>query len=92
MRGYRIELGEVVTALRSVPGVVDAAVVSTGDALHAFHTGRSIPSSAMRLALRALLPAYMTPATIVWVESLPTNVNGKTDHGALDRLVAGHRS
>ncbi|MFJ3517038.1 amino acid adenylation domain-containing protein [Streptomyces sp. NPDC090131] len=87
IRGYRIELGEVESALSALPGVRSAAVVVREDTpgvkrLVGYVTGPVEPA-ALRKALAAGLPEYMVPAAVVVLNSLPTNVSGKLDRGAL---------
>ncbi len=87
LRGFRIELGEIEAALREQPGVREAvAVVRGGPAdprLVAYVVGESAESAQLRDALRARLPEYMVPATVVVLEALPLSPNGKVDRKAL---------
>lgn len=93
IRGYRVEIGEIEAALRSQPGVRDAAASvlrrDSGASLVGFVVWQD--SSGDELKLRAglseRLPLYMIPARIVTLPSLPVNANGKLDGHALDRLV-----
>ncbi|MFF3089795.1 amino acid adenylation domain-containing protein [Streptomyces nojiriensis] len=87
IRGYRIELGEVESALSALPGVGSAAVVVREDTpgvkrLVGYVTG-PVEGAALREALASVLPDYMVPAAVVVLDSLPTNVSGKLDRGAL---------
>ncbi|MGK2869936.1 MAG: amino acid adenylation domain-containing protein, partial [Mycobacterium sp.] len=87
IRGFRIELGDVRSALASVAGVEQAAVIVREDRpgdkrLVGYVTG-TVDQVAARAALTDLLPAYMVPAAVVGVASLPMNVNGKLDIRAL---------
>ncbi|MET9599093.1 amino acid adenylation domain-containing protein [Streptomyces sp. NPDC006459] len=87
IRGYRIELGEVQAALAALPGVGSAAVVVREDTpgvrrLVGYATG-PVEGAALREALASVLPDYMVPAAVVALGSLPTNVSGKLDRGAL---------
>lgn len=88
VRGYRVELGEIEFALRSLDGVLEAAVVAREGGLHAFHVGEGTPET-LRVSLARSLPGYMVPAEFHRVDSLPLNVNGKTDYPALAARVAG---
>ncbi|KUL37874.1 D-alanine--poly(phosphoribitol) ligase [Streptomyces sp. NRRL F-4489] len=89
VHGYRVELGEVEAALRALPGVLDAAVLPVptpgGTELTAAYTGDGPAPApdALRTALRDRLPAYMVPATLTALDSLPLNRNGKLDRAAL---------
>ncbi|MFC4044702.1 amino acid adenylation domain-containing protein [Dactylosporangium siamense] len=90
LRGVRIELGEVTTALRDVPGVLDAAVlvrdVDGEPTLVGFvaHGDAPPPAAAGVLKrLRAVLPAAMVPTRLVPMPALPLLASGKTDERAL---------
>jgi amino acid adenylation domain-containing protein len=86
LRGYRIELGEVAAALEALPGVRAAvAAVVPGPAgtprLVGFVVGVRDPDILDRL--RDLLPSYMVPGELVWLDRLPRTSSGKVDRGAL---------
>src|SRR4029078_3585289 len=87
IRGYRIELGEVQAALTGLDGVEQAVVVAREDhpgdkRLVRYVTGTADPVET-RASLAERLPAYMVPAAIVAMETLPLTVNGKLDTRAL---------
>lgn len=92
LRGYRIELGEIEAALErhSVIGQAVAAVrdVAAGDArLVAYFTwaGTSRATAAeLRTHLRAVLPGYMIPGSLVALAVIPLTPSGKVDRRALD--------
>ncbi|HEX6370148.1 MAG TPA: amino acid adenylation domain-containing protein [Longimicrobium sp.] len=86
LRGNRVELGEVEAALLRIPSVREAAAVVRGDALAAFVVaaeGAEIDPAALRDALRVELPEFMVPSTIVRLDALPLNDNGKVNRKAL---------
>ncbi|MBD0254689.1 MAG: AMP-binding protein, partial [Cytophagales bacterium] len=88
IRGYRVEPGEVENALRTCPGVGQAAVkvVGTGEAaaLAAYFTAdRVVTPAGLRQWLRRTLPEYMVPAYLVRLEQMPLSPNGKIDRRAL---------
>ncbi|WP_165766015.1 non-ribosomal peptide synthetase, partial [Mycolicibacterium wolinskyi] len=87
IRGYRVELGEIQAALAALDGVDQAAVIAREDRpgdkrLVGYITGTADPVGA-RSALAEHLPAYMVPAAVLSLESLPLTVNGKLDTRAL---------
>ncbi|TAM67778.1 non-ribosomal peptide synthase/polyketide synthase, partial [Mycobacterium sp.] len=87
VRGYRIELGEIQAALSALDGVEQAVVVAREDRpgdkrLVGYVTGSAEPARA-RAAVAERLPAYMVPAAVVVLDSLPMTVNGKLDTRAL---------
>ena len=87
IRGYRIELGDVQAALSSLDGVDQAAVIAREDRpgdkrLVGYVTGTADPAE-LRVALADRLPAYMVPAAVVAIDTMPLTVNGKLDKRAL---------
>ncbi len=87
IRGYRIELGEVQAVLAGLDGVEQAVVIAREDRpgdkrLVGYVTGTADPATA-RSALAERLPAYMIPAAVVVLDTLPLTVNGKLDTRAL---------
>ncbi len=88
--GHRVELGEVEAALAALPGVAQAVAVAPADAsgrrrLVAFCTGTA-EVSALRSGIAQRLPAYMLPAEIRLLPTLPRNANDKVDRRALEAL------
>ncbi|UNO42990.1 amino acid adenylation domain-containing protein [Streptomyces sp. MST-110588] len=92
VRGHRIELDEIRNVLLSHPEVTGAATVLQhdvpGDAatarIDAYVTLRGPAGTADVLAhARAVLPAYMVPASVTRLETIPLTINGKVDTAAL---------
>ncbi|SAL01897.1 non-ribosomal peptide synthetase [Caballeronia pedi] len=91
IRGFRIELGEIEAALRAQPRVRDSAAAVKEIGGEPMLVGYVVPANeddgldihALRLALAAQLPAYMTPQRIVTLAALPLSPNGKLDLNAL---------
>ncbi|MEO6794019.1 MAG: amino acid adenylation domain-containing protein [Mycobacterium sp.] len=93
VRGYRVELAEVEAALAAAAGVKAAAVLPlqgpTGTQLAGFvtATGVEVDPARVRAEVSARLPAYLVPARITVVESMPLTPNGKLDSDALVALA-----
>src|SRR5690606_30766090 len=86
LRGYRIEPGEVEAVLWAQPGVAAAVVVERAGTLVGYvarQPDAHPDPEALRAACARRLPEYMVPATVVVLETLPLNPNGKVDRKAL---------
>jgi amino acid adenylation domain-containing protein len=85
IRGFRIEPAEIESAMRSCPGVSDAAVlVGEGPSLHGFYIAdRPVEPAQVKARLVAELPAFMIPASLARVDAFPLNRSGKIDARAL---------
>ena len=93
LRRHRIEPGEVEAALRSQPGIGEAAVVLreaageprlVGYVTPAGGSGAQVPApSDLRAALGRRLPEYMVPSAMVVLERLPRTPSGKLDRSGL---------
>ncbi|HYZ16696.1 MAG TPA: amino acid adenylation domain-containing protein [Candidatus Acidoferrum sp.] len=96
LRGHRIELGEVEDALTSQPGVRSAVAIVREDVpgdprligYVAVGSNTDIAAPTLRRALLRSLPAYMVPDSVVVLDDLPLNDNGKVDRKRLP-LPAG---
>jgi len=96
VNGHRVELDGVEAALRSLPGVLDAAATprvqgAAGTRIDGFLvlSERSTEAeAAVRLAVRETLAPAMAPSAIVVLDRLPLTSNGKVDRAALSRLAA----
>lgn len=96
VNGYRIELGEIENHLIRVEGIRDAVVIACHDdrgttALAAYLVAdrKDINSFAVRQALLEMVPAYMVPSYVLFLDMLPINSNGKVDRQALPDPKAG---
>ncbi|MDC0773368.1 non-ribosomal peptide synthetase [Streptomyces sp. HD] len=94
VRGHRVEIGEVESAVKAVPGVKDAVVVTDdaapGDGLRLIAgylpaaAGGATPED-MRAALHERLPSFMVPTGFVQLDSFPMTPSGKVDRAAISR-------
>jgi amino acid adenylation domain-containing protein len=94
IRGVRIEPGEIESALLTIESIAAAAVLPLegrlGPTLVAFivpakkgNELTNVDRGAIRQRLRKQLPSHMVPASIIVLESLPLNANGKVDRHLL---------
>ncbi|MFI6785386.1 amino acid adenylation domain-containing protein [Micromonospora sp. NPDC050276] len=84
VRGFRVELGEIEAALAAQPGVRQAAAAVNDQRIVAY-VAPPVDGAVLIGALRATLPDYMIPATVVGLDALPLTVNGKLDRRALPK-------
>jgi amino acid adenylation domain-containing protein len=91
-RGYRIELGEIETALHSLPGLRESAVVAIKSegfegwlicCAYVPVPDSGVSTRSLRKDLAALVPGYMLPARWIRYDVLPKNDNGKIDRPQL---------
>lgn len=91
IKGYRIELGEIESKLLRHDSILEAAVKPfTDDSgntyLAAFLVkGKNIEADEVRQYLSEMLPDYMVPACVEFLDKMPLNNNGKTDRNALPK-------
>ncbi|TDD61280.1 amino acid adenylation domain-containing protein [Kribbella antibiotica] len=88
LRGFRIELGEVEAAIARHPAVAQVAVVTREDGpggrqLVAYVVADGTDPDTVRSMVAEVLPEYMVPGAIVFLDSLPLTTNGKLDRLAL---------
>lgn len=91
IRGYRIELGEIEAVLSSHPGVEQAIVSAREDTpgdvrLVGYYVPAGVscpPRDVLRDLMRAHLPEFMVPSTLMEMRALPRTPNGKVDRKAL---------
>jgi amino acid adenylation domain-containing protein len=92
LRGYRVEQEEVRHALLRHPDVTDAVVTVAGRDREARLAAYVVPAGpvdheALRSFVRVTLPAYMVPAAIIEIPSVPMTRNGKIDQAALAAMA-----
>ena len=82
--GHRIELGEIEAVASKLEGVKSACCVfdETHKKLVLYYTGRRTPAD-VSAYLKETLPRYMTPNSILQIDEMPLNANGKIDRNAL---------
>jgi acyl-CoA synthetase (AMP-forming)/AMP-acid ligase II len=90
-RGEKVAPAEVEAALRSSPGVLDAAVVGRpdeilGQAIHAYvvvDNRSQVTPAGLRAACFERLEPFMVPQAIEIVDTMPRTANGKIEKAAL---------
>jgi len=87
-RGVRTSVAEIEAAARTVPGVLDAAVVPPGgdDEAVLFAVTGLAPAEVLR-GLRDRLEPLKVPARCVVLPELPVGATGKTDRSSLAELA-----
>ena len=86
VRGFRVELPALEAALAALPGVADAAADLREQQLMAWVSpaaGASLEPLALLATLQTQVPAYMVPARLQVVASLPRSLAGKVDRRSL---------
>jgi len=91
IRGFRIEPGEIEAVLAQHRAVREVAVTThergSGERMlvaHvACHPDKTGDRQELRMFLEGLLPGYMIPSAIVFLDSLPLTPHGKVDRAAL---------
>jgi acyl-coenzyme A synthetase/AMP-(fatty) acid ligase len=91
VRGYRINLDEIEEALRSIEGIGSAAVLVQNDrqgksrivAYLQRDDSKEWTISELRNHLETLLPIYMIPSLIFYIDQLPVAPNGKLNRNLL---------
>jgi non-ribosomal peptide synthetase-like protein len=87
IRGYRIELSEIESVLLQVPGVAQAVVdiyrpepdVVELAGYYSVRPGAEVDEGALHQQLRGRLPAYMMPAYLTRLDTVPMMPSGKAD-------------
>ncbi|MFF8732881.1 condensation domain-containing protein, partial [Streptomyces sp. NPDC015171] len=83
IRGYRVELGEIQAVLTEHPAVREAFLTVHEGTLTAYYAPADAPADSVRAHLADRLPEYMLPGTLIALDALPLNANGKVDRRAL---------
>lgn len=82
INGYRVELAEVENSIRNVflrQSKVITERIGHLDQLIAFVEGESIGKEEFSLQLKTLIPDYMLPSKLIFIEQFPLTMNNKID-------------
>ena len=93
IRGHRVSLTEVDLAMRGVSGATLVASfawpsgTSGLDGIIVFLCGSQLDEKMVRERCASVLPPYMIPRRILFLEEMPINASGKIDRSALRELL-----
>lgn len=91
IRGLRVELEEINNALQSLPEVDKSVTIvrkiNHVDSICSFVVSSSKQASLLKNKLAKLLPSYMVPSHIEFMERLPLTTNGKIDTKNLPEII-----
>ncbi|MGW5687508.1 amino acid adenylation domain-containing protein [Nonomuraea sp. NPDC003754] len=84
IRGFRVELGEIEETLAGHPSVAACVVTAPGGRLAAYvQPAAAVSAGELLEHLAGQLPEHMVPASLMIMDELPLNPNGKIDRAAL---------
>jgi hydantoinase/carbamoylase family amidase len=89
VNGYRIELGEIESVLGGHPAITKSVATVAGGRnepariVGYYCAGAPVTEKDLLAYLAEQLPAYMVPATLMPIDRIPLNANGKVDRRAL---------
>lgn len=90
LHGYRIELGEINNTIKSIPRVINCFTsinkVNGKDSICSYIVANGITITQIKENLQVLLPYYMIPNYIVFLDALPLTANGKIDKNKLPEI------
>jgi amino acid adenylation domain-containing protein len=97
LRGLRIEPGEIEAVLTRHPRVRDCVVVvreeemEANQRLVAYIVANGVSPDELRRHAQQILPDYMVPSGLVFLDSLPVTAHGKLDRRALPEPIVVDR-
>lgn len=91
IRGHRIEPGEIRAQILRIKECSDCRVLAVKNhrgeqelrAFVALEKNKRLSATELKASLSTILPSYMIPEAIVFMDSLPLNSNGKVDRKTL---------
>jgi len=93
IRGFRIELTEIERRIRQYPGITDACVTAPdlpagGKTIVAYVVSdKEVSTAELGAFVAEELPKYMAPSTVMPIDAIPLNPNGKVDKRKLPEPV-----
>ena len=85
LRGMRVNLDVLEREALSIQGVNNAAVIVSGSHMYLF-VSSTLEHSKIRASLAGRLAPHYMPDTIITVDAIPVNANGKCDYNALKNM------
>jgi amino acid adenylation domain-containing protein len=91
--GHRVELGEIEAAVRQLSGLQGVVALgwpmteSGAGGIEVFLEGSEFDTKTLATKLAEKLPVYMLPRSILVVDRIPLNANGKYDRNALQLIL-----
>lgn len=93
IRGYRVEPGEIEANLKKNDKVNSAIVTVDNDSLDnkrliayiVTQENQTLDSTELRSYLSKTIPHYMIPSLFIFIDNLPTTINGKIDYELLPK-------
>lgn len=87
--GHRIELGEIETAASSLDEVsMCCCLYDEKKNKIVLFLEKNISKEDLNLKLKELIPEYMLPGKVIYIEELPLNANGKVDRIKLKEYLS----
>ena len=86
--GHRIELGEIETAVSSLEGVGSCCCLyDEKRSKIVLFLDKDMNKDAISEELKNMVPEYMIPGKVIYMETLPLNANGKIDRVELKTML-----
>lgn len=87
IRGFRVEIREIENALSQISGIDQGIVIAKElngfNRLLAYVVGLTLDEYQIKSELKRVLPSYMVPDRIIFLDSFPKTANGKVDRKIL---------
>ena len=86
--GHRIELGEIETAVSSLPEItMCCCLYDEQKSRIVLFSDREFTREEIGERLRTMIPDYMLPGKVIYMEEMPLNANGKIDRVKLKEYL-----
>jgi len=100
LHGYRIELNEITAALNNLPYLVQGATIALKrdglvkkivSLVQLTDESQNKTVDEIKTDLGKIIPNYMIPSDIKFVDQIPLNSNGKADKALLTKIYLGEQ-